>query len=497
MSNFVFDEHSGLARCSFSASIEGDCIVFVADEGSRDVASVSAEIDSGEVTAPFCRIVEPRKGGRISGDSPVPGIQIGNMIARKDGPQYSLRSGGGAESLLYLARRLGPLFGNYHDFKGGFGEIREPVAWWVQGAGVLRLAALLRARIEGRVGNGLLDDEVVFIQAGDFSRLTACGHPDMMLVAAYAKDDPFSEPYEEMLTVDQASRPRVFPVTRGSSQGMDTYVRADYCELWGGSGVPDRIACSSAKQVGTAPAPDFAIQLAKMLKSAKLADPEYWEGARPEEAICSKSIFGYRLQTGSEERTPGTMAPGTLLSELSGDVGISIMFGNDSPGLADGVRLPLYEDLYDALMGLHTWRCSPDLRMGVDSFPFYTCALEHLWASLGRSASASRVSFCGYCGSAILSEKGRKYCSDYHRNLARDGKRKERLRKIDAALRARERGVPFSAMDISQELRGEVPEEQVRARLKELKKVKRGADFHVRSKGGNGRGERFVVEDVD
>ena len=494
MSNFVYDEHVGTVRNKFTAEIEGDCVVFRALDGERDdLDGLVGRIDSGSLGALLCSIVVPRKGGRVCGAAGPLGIRPGHRIEKKDAPQYALAEGG-VDSVLSVARQTGPIFGNYHRYENGFDMVVEPLVWWRQAAGALRLAVTLKACINGMDSYDLLDDEVVFLQAADLTRAVPGAHPDMMAAAVYAKDDPFCGAYERMLTFDEASRPRLFPVTRGGYDGVDTYVRADYCDLWHDEGLKERIACSSAKRVeASAKAGGL---LAEMIEFAKRADPDFWRGGIEGEAICPKSIFGYRVQVSTEGKSPMSVSPATLLEELSGEGGFSLLMGNDSPILSESVRLPLYEDLYDALVTLHTWRCSPDLRRGVDTAPFFTCALERIWHAVGHDAPETRMAFCPTCGQAFKTSGKRKYCSESCQERHADEARKQRRETVEKALRACPRGRKLSACDVALATDGRLTEGQVLAQLEKLKELKDLGGIRVRSTGGNGRGQRFIVEDV-
>lgn len=494
MGNFIYDEHIGTVRNRFGVEMGGESVVFRALGGERDDLDELAErIDAGVLGGLLSSVVVSRKGGRISCDAGLPGTRPGHRIEKKGSPQYSLPDGG-LDAILDIARQTGPLFGNYHEYESGFDVIAEPLQWWIQAAGVLRLETALRACIRSKGSYELLDDEIVFLQAVDFTGVAPGDHPDMMTVAVYAKDDPFSGAYERMLTLHQADRPRVFPVTRGGYDGVDTYIRADYRDLWHGDGMKERIACSSAKRVEASARVDGA--LADILANIKKSDRDFWCGGIEGEEICPKSIFGYRVQASSEGRSPMSVAPATLLDELSGEGGFSLLIGNDSPILSDSVRLPLYEDLSDALMTLHTWRCSADLRRGVDAAPFFTCVLERMWYALGVDAPGARMSFCPTCGRLFAPSRGKRYCSDICQERHSDEARRWRREIVEKALRACPRDCRISAQDIALATEGKLTEGQVLAQLEKLKDLKGFGGIRIRSTGGNGRGQRFIVEDA-
>lgn len=66
MSNFIYDEHTGILLSSFTVSVEGDDLVFRVEDGAArstsarkaEVDGISERIDAGEFTIPFAGIVK-------------------------------------------------------------------------------------------------------------------------------------------------------------------------------------------------------------------------------------------------------------------------------------------------------------------------------------------------------------------------------------------------------------------------------------------------------
>ncbi|RGL09562.1 hypothetical protein DXC81_08190 [Collinsella tanakaei] len=505
MSNFIYDEHTGILLSSFTVSVEGDDLVFRVEDGAArstsarkaEVDGISERIDAGEFTIPFAGIVKAREGDRFADSKCVPGYRV----PRGAGDQYRVDMEESGKELLHIAGLVGPLFGNYGEQPDGSSEIREPIAWWADAAGAFRLALRLRELADGRGNPSVLDDEVVFLQVSELRRRAAGAHREAMLAAIYARDEPFPAPYERLLTVDRASRPRVFPVTGGRGSDGNTYVRADYCRLGEEADEADSIAVSSSKHPKPMPfrnysggAIDDVRCLAEAVRSKAAEVEPKWGWA------CSKAIFGYRVHTRLPERTPGSMSPSTLMGEIAGDEGVAFLMGNAFPSMSWlGLAEPLYEDLYDALVSLHTWRCSADYRKGVAAFPFYTCALEHLWTAMARIGSAAEVGFCEYCGKPFKKKAGRKYCGEFCRERGKDRRKAERNRRIDAQLRSyalmRPRK-PFTAKDLLKDMGADdIKVEEVLTRLEGL--ARGGSDgsrrYRVEPLGGNAIGKRFCV----
>lgn len=106
------------------------------------------------------------------------------------------------------------------------------------------------------------------------------------------------------------------------------------------------------------------------------------------------------------------------------------------------------------------------------------------------------MAFCPTCGQAFKTSGKRKYCSESCQERHADEARKQRRETVEKALRACPRGRKFSACDVALATDGRLTEGQVLAQLEKRKELKDLGGIRVRSTGGNGRGQRFIVEDV-
>lgn len=213
-----------------SVRLEGDSLVFALSDDIRDGEGGGGVRFDADLMARLCGLVRVRSvGGRLGGSESHTRM-MDLAIPRGEGPQYSLADESCGD-LLGLAREVGPLFGSYGaDCSPAIGgEYVEPVDLWVQAAGIFSLAARLAYVLGERDHADMLDDEVVFYAFAGKSLADGAGDPaDLLTAAVFAKDDPLLPAYEYMLTFDEGSRPRVFPVTGGTDRGLGTWMRANY-----------------------------------------------------------------------------------------------------------------------------------------------------------------------------------------------------------------------------------------------------------------------------
>lgn len=513
------NEKTGMLDCPFKVTLSDDSLIYSLRKGKRrDARQVSADIDAGIIGEQFAALVRNRNDEfrheyRIVGEGKVGVAYQDVKPVSYDDPQYRLSDPRGT-ALLDLASRIGPLFGQYGmKFSLKDGTYREPISWWVQAAGVYRLAPILRQAVERSGEASLLDDEVIFRTLVNLNAREAAPNIDygseQIDIIEYALDDPLVPPYEYMMEIGEADRPRAFPSTIGktkvSSGAQSTIVRGDY-----GSFVDlferDEVLISSAEKcehasgTGCLPRLEYVNRHRLQLRLDDLPNP----GANFGEIASGKRIYAYRARTSLEavESSDATVASAFRLYKQSPGGLSTIAFGNQCH-YVDGTRRELYEDLYDTLVTMHTFRNSEDLRRGAIRAPFYSCVLEHIWFALGRNAVKTRPRFCPYCGRPIGLDRRSDavFCNDDHRK--RFDQRK-RGKKINGVVEAVVRNVPpgrcftlgevIDAVDFYLSLNkgdDELVKKVLDAMVQQKGKKAANTDVRIRSLGGNGRGRRY------
>lgn len=497
-SHLEIDRTTGLVTNCSSVRVEGDSLAFSLSGARRDCEDRGGVRFDADLMTRFCGLVRVRNSGGRLGGSESHARMMDLAVPRGEGPQYSLADGT-CKDILGLAREVGPLFGSYGANRSPAvdGEYREPIALWVQAAGVFSLAARLSYVLGERDHTDMLDDEVVFYALARKSPADGAGDPaDLLTAAVFAKDDPLLPAYECMLTFDEGSRPRVFPVTSGTDRGLGTWMRANYgsiSPLQVGRGPSDlarmMVRCLEAQEGRSFPLPYKAfkfVEARSALKSRRASLPGRG-------TICKRTVYAYR-QRGD---WGGVGLDATLLEDSAGERQlVATLFDNELP-LQEDYRYGLYEDLYNGLINLHTWRVSPDLERGSRQAPVYLGAIDHLWCALARLGTDAPVIFCPNCGQPFLrQDRKQRYCSSACRDEYRRNREPRFNRAVDLALGWIGPNSPFTARMVAKilyhTLGYECSAEKVSGRLHEISGSKR-AKIRVRSLGGAGTGTRWVV----
>lgn len=470
------DSMTGSFKADFDVCLEGDNIIF-RPTTTLDVGHCGPnQVERYGIVEEFMGlVVNPHRGCRYQ-------LGLGGPTYIQHESQYEL-----AEDpelgLLRLARRTGPLFGDDLSGTGARftgGVIREPLSWWVSAAGCLRFAAECAAAVDDPDAAENLDDEVT-VGASLFIRNES---PGTLITVMYAPDQGFPGDYGTMLQSSPAGQRHALLSERGQHGNRDTLVASGFGsstiyketrqEVLGGirptasygeatpinHGVLRRLVDRLLGR--TKPLPSDGIRLIE-------AEPFEYKGAL--------YVIRY-ISEASPDNLRGISNPYESPDELSDAVGLSIAVPNRMV-FDEATWGTLYEDMYDALVKLHTNRSAPDLRMGRDVYPFYANMLERIWCAFARMRAGQSFRICPQCLRVFPADNKRQFCSDSCRNkfnkrLSR--KREERVKREldDFLLSTMEPGNRYSEEELCEAFNAlgdtAITSAMVKMRLEELRK---------------------------